>query len=288
MAVKIGTLIANLGKKAGLDMSDAKFADVLAIATELPDDVSTALEQKLIPIDDAHTNGIVRGKIHKEIYDGFDSKVLEMVNEFELDDASKAEIKSIEKTTDKYKATLKKVKELEAKKADASKNTDKSALQTKIDELNGQLSTLKTTYEKQIAELKTGYDGQLLDRDVEVALNGYNFANKDISVEDNVFLANKKVRDALASKGWKVQRDPNNPRNLIVVDKDGIPATDDNHNKVVFKGFTDGVLSNAKLLAVNDPDKGGGDGKSQTIAGGGSAKGNASLANEYSELAANA
>lgn len=253
MPVKIGSLISNLLKKSGVDTTDAKYADVLSIQTELPDEGASALEQKLIPMDTAHTNPKIRGIIQSELLDGVDAEISTSLDDFEFDDASKTELKAIKKTTDKLKAIAKKVKELEAKKAASSKDIDKTALQSKIDALNAELNTSKTTYEKQIAELKTSHQTELLDRDIEGSLVGYNYANKNLSADDNIFLANKKVKDALSEKGWKVTRDPNNPKVLIIVDKDGIPATDENHNKVIYKGFTDGILANAKMLAVSDP-----------------------------------
>lgn len=286
MPVKIGTLFSNLGKKAGLDMSDAKYADILAIATEIPDDAATALEQKLIPLDTAHTNGKVRGIIQSEILDGIDAELNGSFDELEFDDATKSELKAIKKTADRLKTASKKIKELEAKKASATKDTDKNALQSRIDELNGKLSTEKAAYDKQLADLSASHETALLDRDIEVTLaTGYKYANKDLSMEDNVFLANKKLRDELSAKGWTVKRDPQNPKTLIVVDKDGIPATDENHNKVLFKNLTDGVLANAKLLAVNDPEKDKKDGDGNLIIpGGGEAAGNKDLVTEYDAI----
>lgn len=265
--MKLGTTIGNLLKKAGVDTSDAKYADVLAIGTELPDEATNALEQKLIPVSAVMSNPEVQreiAKVRSEVYDGIDAELDPMMGDFEFDDATKAEVKALKKTTDKIKLTAKKIREIAEKKTTPG-SANQKAQQDQIDKLQGDLKTQKADYDLQVTNLKNAQSSELLNRDVEVSLMGYNYADKEkFGIDDLVFLANKKVSDALNAKKYKVQRDPVSPRNLIVVDEQGNKAYDENHNEVVYKPFIDGILSNAKLLAVSNP----GNGKHETVPGG--------------------
>lgn len=259
MPKQLGTILAALADKAKIKKDHPGLIELMSINAQVSDEIATGLENllSLMDVDAAKNNAELKKYFHSQVYNAFDAITNTLTDELGLDDAIKAELKGIDKTTERIPALVKKVKELEAKKAGANKG-DKDAYTKQIDELNGQVLALKKSAEDQVSALKAKHDSDLLNYALKTHLSGYEYANDQLPKNVNVLTAQQLLQHELATKKVKLIRDEND--NISLKQSEN-PEMDyhENNVKVSFTDFTNGVLANNKLLKVYDPAKPGND-----------------------------
>lgn len=256
MAKAFREVLEIIAAKTGLDLKNPALADLLAINTTVDDAVFTQIQtglNGLFTIDAAKNNSDLKKYYHAQAYNGMDAVVESILanQEFGFDDTIRTEIKGIEKTTEKLPALIKKVKELESKKAGASKG-DAAELNKRIEELNNQIIASKKSAEDQINQVKLSHNNELLDFALKNHLANFNYANDQLPKDINVLTAHNLLQKEAANKKVLFVRDANN--NIILKPSDN-PEMDyfENNQKVSFEAFTNGVLANNKMLKVSDP-----------------------------------
>jgi NADH dehydrogenase/NADH:ubiquinone oxidoreductase subunit G len=276
--MKFGTLLSDLAKKAGVDTTQQDFVSLLSHDIEIPDAIATKLNQGLLNIDAAKNNPDIKKALRAEALNGVDSKISELLEELGITSEA-TEILEEKNSFEKIAKLTRKVKDLESKKAGATKKEDKDALETKIADLNKELKTAKdsiTAKEKEWQDLR---NGDLTNFEIQKKLLGKEYAlPKEMNADLKVTTAQSAINMALQAKGYKLVR--NEQGSLQIVDKDGNKAYSDSHEELQVDSFIDGALAQNKLLKVNDQSQGGGGNSSTIIQNDGSGKGNASIVAE--------
>lgn len=272
--MKFGTLLSDLAKKAGVDITQQEFVSLLSHDIEIPDAIATAMNKGLLNIDAAKNNPEVRKAARAEVLNGVDSKVSEILEELGIDDAS--EILEEKNSYEKITKLTKKVNELAAKKAGSTKKEEKDILEQKIADLNKEIKTLKDGHTVKEKEWQEARNGDLTNFEIQKILLGKEYSlPKEMDADLKVTTAQSAINKALAAKGLKLVR--NEQGQLAIVDKDGNKAYSENHEELQVGSFIDGALAQNKLLKVNDQgqDGGGNSGQQTIISTGGGQQGNA-------------
>jgi hypothetical protein len=259
--MKLSPFIEKLAKKAGVDTAllalPASINDV-----DIPDDVANNIDKALMTLDAAKNNAEVKKAARAEALNGVDSKITEILEELGIDDA--AEILEEKNSFEKIAKLTKKVKDLESKKAGATKKEDKDALEQKIADLNKELKTAKDSYTAKEKEWQDARNGDLTNFEIQKKLLGKEYAlPKEMNADLKVTTAQSAINMALQAKGLKLVR--NEQGQLVILDKDGNKAYSDSHEELKVDSFIDGALAQNKLLKVNDQNPAGGGNTGGTV-----------------------
>lgn len=272
--MKIGELIKNLCAKAGVDVSaaaiaDPKFAEILAMQSDLSDDLANKIETSLLTLDAAAQNSTLKSKIRAEVLNGLDVQHEELMTEFGFDDTLKSDFKKQTNTYERNKAIAKKVAELTAAKSATGDKTDKAAFQKQIDDLNIILKNEKAAFATEKAALQTAHETEVTGLTLTSMLKGRNYAfPKEMNQQAQLDAVQAVLQRELATKGAKIKYEGNGQLKLVNAETSG-DYHDEKHTKIDLSTFIDGALAQNKLLAVNAPTPPGGGGKPITVPPGG-------------------
>lgn len=247
MPIKVGTLITNLAKKAGINPNDIA---IPAETFELPDEVVSAIESKLFNEDAAKNNSALKNYFFKQALDGVDNNITKLLEDFQLGDDDKGEILGIKSSYDRIPALVKKIQSLESQKAGASKGQT-AQLQEQINKLNEEKSKLVSEKDKEIQQIKTQYELDFTNNLVKNKVASANLVTEHFSKETMQELAYKFLNEELTAADAKaVQR--NGMLKLVKASDEALDFYADN-KPVAFNEFLESVLSKHKLIAVSRP-----------------------------------
>jgi gas vesicle protein len=256
--MKFSDYITAQAKKVGVDLTDPKFADILAVTIDIPDDLAGALEKGLMTVDAAVNNPAIRNKIKAEVYNGVDSDVNSLLDGFELDDATKTDILSEKKSIDRIKKLASHLKEQSDKAAKSGDKSQADALKKQVEELNNQIKTIKTDSEKTIDQLKADNENSLIGFNVKSILGSKKYTLPEaMKPEEQVETVWAIVNQELQQKGLKLMRENGA---LKLLKADGTDPYNEKNEKLELHSFLDGALAQRGLLKVSDPNNPGGSG----------------------------
>jgi hypothetical protein len=249
MALPLRDIVKQLIIKAGLDVTDAKFADLLSSNSQIDDSVGTPLLDYVnssMSLESAKNSPALEVHFKGKTLSPMESELENLMSEYGLDDASKAELKLEKSTYKKVGALTKKIADLQAAKVGASSG-DKKALQDEINKLNQSILTAKTDFEAQVAKVKQDAENEILDFAVTSELSAKTYSE---AIPEAIRLngANELLRSKLAEKNLKAVRDGKNIK-LVYSDKPDLVYMED--NKAV--NFSDFATSAVRpMLKVSD------------------------------------
>lgn len=249
--MKVGTLLSNFLKKAGIDTTDAKFADVLSIQTEITDDIATKLEADLLTKDAAKNNPELKNYFYALALNGADDSMKSLMTELGLPDDLKTELTSEKNTMARIGKLVKKVQELEIKKAGTG-GTEKAELQKQINSLTDKMSAISTEHQNKLNELQLKHSSELTNFQIRNLLTGKPYANKNIPAEVNTETALVLLNRELAAKGAKIVN-TNGQLTLKRITDETLDWANESNHKPTIQEFVDGVLASNKLLEVTPP-----------------------------------
>ena len=257
--MKAGDLFHQLLKSAGFDTTDKAFIDVLSKAefanTELPESITSALTTNLLTIDAAKNNPTLKKHFVGNALDPINKGIEELIDEYGIDEVTKAEILADQNTYNKYKVAAKKIAELKEKSAGSTNKGEKADLERQINELNKQLSLVATDTQSKIDTIKNEYEQRILNREIDYTLSSKPLPGQfDRDVEVNI--ARQFVDKALATKGAVIRTIDGR---IAVKQKDN-PEMDifENGKPLTFDALTDMALAENKFIKVSNPNNGGG------------------------------
>lgn len=238
-------LVKKFMEKAGVTHNGDLTADI-------PDEVVTALDNKLLTVAAAINNHPDVKKVYfAQAYNGMDAEIKGLFNEFGLSDEIRAEIEAAGGSVKKAAALARKLKEMgeKAQPADAAKAKE---LADKITELNSKLAT-EIAKQKQ---LETEYNTKLQQVKIKTKLSGmlagYKTKFDDLDAEARSAaieaLINKSLQDSDADFTFDEKEA------LTLKKKDGTNLFGENHTLITPQAFLDKSLS--KILKVTDPNAG--------------------------------
>lgn len=265
----LGQFIQHLATKAGIKTDDPNLVNILSNAeltkVTVPAELVTAIDENLLHIEaalDQHPK--VRNKYTAEVLGPIDARMAALMDELEFDEATKTELGGIRSSYKRFETLTAKLKDTISKKAGATKDKDKDALQQQIDTLQEQLRVAK----KSIDDAKKEYEGKLLEDRKDFRLRNMLSGKKttlDTLPEDVRFstlmgIVNKKLQ----AQGAEIVFDEKGELQLM---KDGSKLYGANHTLITLDSLIDAELAQNKLIVVSEtpkPNGGGANGGQQT------------------------
>jgi len=275
MPKALGTLLNHAFTIAGVKSDNS---DLIAILSNpelskvmVPDDIAAQIESNLFSENAAKSKLYPKWKA--EDLNGVDAHIERLFPDLGFDDAITNELKGEKLTGKRVEMMLKKVKELEASKAEASgKGKDKNVEEftRQINELKGQLSKAAQDAQAALEAERNKNTESLNDMILRQLLSSFNYVfPEDMDPDVKLDTVSGVVKRALSTSGAKVIN--KNGRMELVTEKDGTDFYDATNKKVDLKAFVEGELSRNKLLkttaAPGTPGAGGGN--QQVITGNG-------------------
>lgn len=255
---KISELFKSLAKKAGIDITGDEYKPVLELTAEVPDALNSALETNLMSEAAALNNSKIKATLKAQIYNGIDSDVNALIEEYELEDSVKTAILSEKKSVDRIKKLASHLKEQSTKASKEGNKPEADALRRQVQDLNEKIKTVTADKQKEIDQLKADNENASTGFDVKALLSSKEFTlPKEIAKGEQLKMIHGIVTEELKTKGLKLVRE----NGLLKLTKeDGSEPFDDKNNKLELSSFIDGALSQRGLLKITDSNGPGGNG----------------------------
>lgn len=251
----LGQLIQHLATKAGIKTDDPNLVNILSNAeltkVTVHSDLVNAIDENLLHIDaalDQHPK--VRAKYTAEVLNPFDNKMLAILEDLGVEDIKKDEFKGLKSTYKRFESVIGMIKDLKDAKAATTNNTDKQALQTKIDTLQNELRdakaatiTAKTEYEQKLNEDKLSY--RLLNK--FAGLKNTTLDQMPDDVRNSLF--RELINKELLAKNAELRFDEKGDVQPFL--KDGSKLYGANHTLTTLDSLIDSILAQNKLLKVS-------------------------------------
>lgn len=262
--MKLLEFINSQATKAGMDVNveaNKTFFDALAAANielEMPDDLAKGIDNKFITVEAAKNN-------HPDIKNHYQSQALDTIDKTSIatlkelgisQDEIDAIISGEQSTFKRVPLAMRKIKELESKKANASK-PDQIAIQKQIDDLHAKLREKEAEVTRIQTETANQQKQDRIDRilDRMFASAKTTFDNLDAEIKNDSIRA-LLVR-GLQNSDAKIELNENG--NLVLLRKDGTNYFGEGNRQQDPQQFLDGLLSRNKILVTNQqpPAQGG-------------------------------
>lgn len=257
MATKLGDFIFNLAKQAGLPEDSDAVKSLIAIPEltkiEVPDEVATGINSGLLTMEAARNNEALKTHYHGLFHAGAEAHIKRLASDLGLPEDFTTEVIGKERSTwNRYSALAKKVEELTAAKAGASKG-DKKEFEDEITKLNAQMKAIREEAEKKVSERDNYWVGRLQNIELEKMLSGYEYASsqpKEVNIELAKLLLNRKLQE---DKFIQVYDDQRNALSLKT--ESGMQAFGKDNSPLSVEGYIKSVLDSNNLLKKSDPAK---------------------------------
>lgn len=261
----LGELVNSLAKMAGIEEKDENLTKLLAVkevaTAEVADDLSTAIQSKLMTTEAAMNNPEIVNKLKAESLNAVDDKLGTLAKDiFKFDDAFVESLKTTKGTYNRMDLFVKQISEthaaaiktLEEAKEGTGDPKAKAELQLQIDGLNGELATLKESTVSSADHQNTvdGYEEKILKLHKKGLFSNYNYI-KTIERDVAEIAGISYFDNELIKRGVTLV---NKEGVLSFETKEGTKYFDDKNKEVTPKELADGLLAEHKLLEVNgDP-----------------------------------
>lgn len=241
--------------KAGLNPADEKykpFLDTAEFATvEVPAEIQTGIDTSLISLSEAKNNfGPLKNHYTALALNGFDTRIDELTNEWELEENDRNELKIEKNTGKRMELLLKKQAALQQKKFEAGK-PDQKALNDKLTELNNQIRIEKTRSDAAEVNFKKTEKELRLDFELSSLLAGYKTIYDTLSPKTRNATIKTIIKMDLQDKKAKIDYDDQG--NTVLLSADGSAYFGENNAPVNISQFIEQSLSKNKLVAVTPP-----------------------------------
>lgn len=254
---KLKDFITALAKKAGYDTTSeaAKtFFDALPDA-EMPDDVRQGIDNSLISLTEAKNNhGELKGHYAKQALDGIDREILGLIEDFQLDEPTKAEILAEKSTYKRGPLLTRRIVELERKKLATTSTKSQAEVQKQLDDLHAQAKA----YKDQLESEKTSFANQRLQDKINMKKNvyysGLKTVHDDLDPETRNTILDSIIQKSLQDNGVKLAFDDQG--NFTLIRNDGTNYFGENHQQVKPLQFIEQTLAKNKQLKVSEPSPG--------------------------------
>ncbi len=250
--------MANLGEhltatftNIGLDVDNPALTELVKkVATiDMPEELVKTFNSSYLTLEAAKNNSSIINHVKAQVYNGEDKNHNDLMDKYQFDDETKALLKTEKSTPKRRDLLIEKIAELSEKKAGASPG-EKTTLTKQIGDLNAALEKYKTSHvpKEELDKANSGWKDKFTDVYKTQTLSGYNYASP-LAKEENFLLPKTKINAALKEKNLRIVFDNDTYK---LEKEDGSEYYEDN-KLVDFKGFTDRVLAQNKLLAASTP-----------------------------------
>jgi len=257
---RLGDLITELAKRAGMDHLDTNLKDIQALATPVPDEVETAL-MGLMNAQEAEAwgkgNTSLKSHYTAQAYNGWDRKLIDSADNMEFSDEEKQQIKN-EKNTGKKQDIFNDILKNrldEAKKAQTAsgkKGDDEAAKKWESEhkKLSEQIEKTKKEHEDQLRMKDESFYSYKLDSKFNDVLSSQKWS-ENYPVGMRTKIGRMAIDEELNKVGAKVILDENGQEKIVRKDDISMPYFDSSNKTPNFVEFATKVLSENKFLAVS-------------------------------------
>lgn len=262
---KLKDFVTKLAKKAGYDTaSDGAKAFLESLNdVDVPEDVEKGIDNSLISLTEAKNNfPELKNHYTKQTLDGVDKELLGVMDDFQLDEPTRAEILAEKSTYKRGPLLTRRIVELERKKIATTGGKDKAAIQAEIDGLHAELKASKEAF----ANAQKSFDDQRMQDRINNKKNVFYSSMKtihdDLDPETRNTIIESQVIKELQDRQAKFALDEQG--NVVLMRNDGTNFFGENHQQVKPLQFIEQVLAKNKQLKVTDSSNNGATGTKPT------------------------
>lgn len=150
----LGQFLGEILQRAGVDVMQPQYADVLSLTGQIPDDAANTVLQNLVSTQQAKTNPDLKRYYFAQAYDGIDQTLRDQMTKHQFDEASMSELNAEKSTGKRVGMFADRVAQKYSAQGEQAAQQALQQHQGKLDELNGQLTGLQQKYDTDIAAEK--------------------------------------------------------------------------------------------------------------------------------------
>lgn len=245
----LGDFLNNLAKTAGIDATNPALVSILSnadVATaKLDEGFAKQLTSGFLTFEAAKNNPELKSYYTALALNPLDTQFKELATEFELPDDVRTELESEKSSYKRVAMFTRKIKELEAKKAQAN-NGDKTKFTEQINNLNEQISKIKNDFLAEKSQLIEAHKADRVNWELDSLYSSFEFATP-MSKEANIQMAKILVSEELKKNNLKIENVDNR---LRLATNEGTDYYMDNQ-KVDIKNFMEKTLATNKVLKID-------------------------------------
>lgn len=256
--MKVSEILHALSERIGYtgDLKDIVTNPALQI--EAPADFVSGINSSLLTISEAKINGDIKKHFTGTALGSMDATIFDLMEEYQLADDVKGTIKGEASTYAKLKLFTKALSDLKDQHATAASG-DKKKLVDQINDMNGQISALKTQMSNELAATENKWLSKFMDTSIASHFEKYDYAMENVPTNIQAMTARQLMEQKLNEKGGKLKYNDGKIA-LVSATDDALPFTVDN-KPVEFNAFADSIVFDNKLAKVKGtpaPAPGGG------------------------------
>lgn len=254
MPITLREVFTKLAAKANVKMDDENLVNALSAPDldklTVPDDFFTSLDNNLLSLDAAKgDHPDIKNYYTAQVLDRVDKDILALAQENKLPDDAIAELKSEKSSYKRVGLLTRKLADAHSKKASAG-NVDKEKYAKEIADLNEAIRLEK----EKAGQIEATWQQKLLDKDMMNAKRAiiaqYKTTFDHLSPQAREAMLDSLINFSLKEKNYKLSVDDSGK--MLLLREDGSKAFGENHQELTAKSFFDKVLSDNKVLVVND------------------------------------
>lgn len=246
--MKVSEIIHAQAERVGFDPEKLKeIVSNPALQIEVPNEFVNAMNTGLLTISEAKINGEIKKHFTGGALRSIDVTIEEMMDEYQLPDDVKGTIKSDPSSYSKLKLFTKALSDLKDQHASAA-GGDKKKLVDQINDMNGQISALKTQMATELSATENKWLNKFMDTSITSHFEKYDYAMEHVPGNIQAMTARQLMEQKLAEKGGKVKYNDGKIA-LVSATDDALPFTIDN-KPVEFNAFADSIVFDNKLAKV--------------------------------------
>lgn len=254
MPKNISTLLATHFQRAGLDLSDPKFIDLLNLSGQIGEgaylDADHALG-RLLTFDEARSHQELRRHFRQNSLDPIDKEVERWFEDIGAEPGEVAEVLADRNTYTKLRKALEKTQQLESRKAAGRSVDENHRLQQALADALQALQQQKEEAALDRDRLQLDAENRLADFAVHTKLLSLNYANENMSRAEAAAGFRPLLERALKERGAHYRLNTET-RDLELVDTTtGQPLTE-GQAPLPFSDFVAGLAAEKRVLKTND------------------------------------
>ena len=246
--MKVSEILHAQAERVGFDPEKLKeLVSNPALQIEVPNEFVNAMNTGLLTVKEAKINGEIKKHFTGIALSSMDTTIAEMMDEYQLTDDVKGTIKGEESTYSKIKLFTKALADLKDQHASAA-GGDKKKLVDQINDMNGQISALKTQMATELSATENKWLNKFMDTSITSHFEKYDYAMEHVPGNIQAMTARQLMEQKLAEKGGKIKYNDGKIA-LVSATDDALPFTIDN-KPVEFNAFADSIVFDNKLAKV--------------------------------------
>jgi hypothetical protein len=253
MPRNISTLVSTFLKRAGIDITDPKYLDLVNLTGQIGDEAYTEVEgaiSKLMTLEEARYHNDLRRHFRQNALDPIDKELERWFEDMGVADEDKADVMADKNTYTKLRRALEKTQELEHKKVGAKTQGESQKINEQLAAAQKKVDDLKAEYEMRTAELEHRSEQRLTDYALHTKLSSLDYANDSISRAEAVMGFRPLLDHELRARGAKyILNHDTNELDLIDAST-GAPLLDSG-KPLAFSDLVGSIAAAKRVLKTN-------------------------------------